>query len=231
MAVYLLGKEPNFPPAELANDVGIIAVGGDLSIERLINAYASGIFPWYSKGEPILWWSPNPRMVLFPQEIQVSKRMKRLIRNLPFALSINKNFKAIINNCKNRPKDGDHTWITDEMKQAYIELHKAGYAHSVEVYVKGEIVGGLYGVALGKCFFGESMFSHTSNASKYGFIKFVELIEKLGFIMIDCQIYTEHLASLGAREITRDSFLKILKKALSKKPLKWDWQNNTNLFI
>ena len=210
--MYLLSKEFVFPPVNLANKDGLLAVGGDLSTERLLLAYKSGIFPWYNQGEPIVWYSPNPRMVLFPKDLKVSKSMKQVIRSDNFTVTFNQNFSEVISNCKHifRASDQGETWITNEMQQAYINLHKIGVAKSVEVWLGDELVGGLYGIDLGTVFCGESMFSKVSNASKLAFIKLVEKLEKENYKLIDCQVYNNHLASLGADEISRDEFLKFL---------------------
>ena len=196
-----------FPPVALAEPDGLLAIGGDLSKERLLLAYHNGIFPWY-EGKHILWWSPDPRFVLFPDELKVSKSMRQLIRRETFVFTINKAFSEVIANCRTIARRGqDGTWITEEVKDAYGKLHKEGYVHSAEAWLNGELVGGLYGVRLGKAFFGESMFSKYSNASKYAFIGYVEQLRSEGVELIDCQVYTEHLESLGARMIPRFDFI------------------------
>lgn len=196
-----------FPPVALAEPDGLLAIGGDLSKERLLLAYHNGIFPWY-EGKHILWWSPDPRFVLFPDELKVSKSMRQLIRRETFVFTINKAFSEVIANCRTIARRGqDGTWITEEVKDAYGRLHKEGYVHSAETWLNGELVGGLYGVRLGKAFFGESMFSKYSNASKYAFIRYVEQLRSEGVELIDCQVYTEHLESLGARMIPRSEFI------------------------
>lgn len=213
MKIPILNKELWFPSVENATIDGIVAIGGDLSVDRLILAYQSGIFPWFSDDEPIVWWSPNPRFVLFPDDLVVSKSMRQLINRNKFNVTFNQNFEAVINECaivKRNYQDG--TWITNEMKAAYIELHQRGVAHSVEVWENDILVGGLYGVRIGHCFFGESMFHHVSNASKYGFIKYVEKLKTEGIVIIDCQVYTEHLESLGATHIPRQTFINYLQK-------------------
>jgi len=210
--MYLLSKELKFPPVHLANEDGVLAIGGDLSVERLLLAYKSGIFPWYNQGEPIIWYSPNPRMVLFPQNLKISKSMKQVIRKNEFMITYNQNFEAVISNCKNIFREGQGgTWITDEMQQAYIELHKKGIAKSVEVWLGEELVGGLYGIDLGTIFCGESMFSKVSNTSKLAFIYLSQKLEKENYKLIDCQVYNNHLASLGADEISRTEFITFLK--------------------
>ncbi len=211
--MYLLSKALVFPPVNLANEDGLLAVGGDLSAKRLLLAYESGIFPWYNQGEPIVWYSPNPRMVLFPENLKISKSMKQIIRKNKFRATFNQNFSEVISNCKNTYREGQGgTWITDEMEQAYINLHKLGMAKSVEVWEGNELVGGLYGIDLSHVFCGESMFSKKSNASKFAFIYLAQKLEKENYKLIDCQIYNEHLASLGAEEISRLEFLTYLKK-------------------
>lgn len=210
--MFLLGKKIEFPDVELASPDGILAIGGDLSPERLLLAYQSGIFPWFSEGEPIVWYSPEKRMVLFPEELKVSKSMKQLIRKGNYRLTWNQNFEAVIKACQVSPrKDQDGTWITEEMRQAYIKLHELGHAKSIEVWREEELVGGLYGIDLGHVFCGESMFSRESNTSKLAFIHLVQKLQKENYRLIDCQIYTAHLASLGAREIPRQEFTKMLR--------------------
>jgi leucyl/phenylalanyl-tRNA--protein transferase len=207
MPLFALDQEMIFPPVALAEPDGLLAIGGDLSRERLLLAYRNGIFPWY-EGRHILWWSPDPRFVLFPEELKVSKSMRQLIRRETFVFTVNKAFSQVIANCRTIPRRGqDGTWITEEVKDAYGKLHKEGYVHSAEAWLNGELVGGLYGVRLGKVFFGESMFSKYSNASKYAFIRYVEQLRSEGVELIDCQVYTEHLESLGARMITRSDFI------------------------
>lgn len=203
-----------FPPVETADEDGLLAIGGELSVKRLIDAYNHGIFPWYDASQPVLWWSPDPRMVLFPQKLKVSKSMKQLFRKNTFQVTFNRNFKDIIENCANIWRQGQNgTWITQEIQEAYLELHSLGLAHSVEVWDGNNLVGGLYGIYLKdkKVFCGESMFATVSNASKYGFIKLVEKLKAEGVKLIDCQIYTPHLESLGAEEISRKEFLGFLK--------------------
>ena len=209
-----LGPKDDFPPVESANPVGLLAFGGDLSPNRLINAYRHGIFPWFDSSQPILWWSPDPRMVLFPEELKISKSMKQLLKKEVFKVTFDLDFEQVIGNCATAPRQGQEgTWITPELKQAYIELHRLGFAHSVEVWQEEELVGGLYGIYLREknIFCGESMFAKKSNASKFGFIKLVRKLREEGVKLIDCQVYTAHLASLGAREIPRSEFLTYLK--------------------
>jgi leucyl/phenylalanyl-tRNA---protein transferase len=205
---YLTPNMP-FPDVSEASEEGLLAVGGDLSTERLLYAYKKGIFPWFSAEEPILWWSPNPRFVLFPDKIKVSKSLKQVLRNSDFEITINKDFKSVITACSKIKRDGqDDTWITKSMIEAYVKLHELGYAKSVEVWQDYQLVGGLYGIDLGnRVFCGESMFATVSNASKVGFITF---IQNTNYKLIDCQVYTNHLESLGAEEISRDVFLSYL---------------------
>ena len=211
MPVYHLTEEIIFPPVHLAEPDGLLAGGGDLSAERLLLAYKNGIFPWYNEGEPILWWCPDPRFVLFPSELKVSKSMRQLIKRATYSFTINKAFTTVIDNCRMVSRRGQEgTWISDEIKHAYTKMHELGYAHSAEAWQNGELVGGLYGIRLGNIFFGESMFSKVSNASKYAFISYVQQLQQEGVQLIDCQVYTEHLESLGARMINRKEFLKYL---------------------
>jgi leucyl/phenylalanyl-tRNA--protein transferase len=211
MPLFALDKEIIFPPVHLAEPDGLLAVGGDLSTERLLLAYRQGIFPWY-EGQHILWWCPNPRFILTPSTLKVSKSMKQLLKRDTFTFTTNKAFAEVINNCKNIDRPGQSgTWITSQMKEAYIRLHKLGFAHSAEVWQDDELVGGLYGIRLGKVFFGESMFSTVSNASKYAFISFVQQLEQEDVQLIDCQVYTEHLESLGAHMIAREDFVQLLQ--------------------
>lgn len=208
MPLFALEQELLFPPVALAEPDGLLAIGGDLSTDRLLLAYRSGIFPWY-EGKHILWWSPDPRFVLFPDELKVSKSMRQLIRKDAFEFTINKAFESVIANCKTIARPGqDGTWITEEVREAYGKLHRMGIVHSAEAWYEGELVGGLYGVRLGRAFFGESMFSKRSNASKYAFIRYVEQLRSEGVELIDCQVYTEHLESLGARMIPREEFIR-----------------------
>jgi leucyl/phenylalanyl-tRNA---protein transferase len=212
MALIALDKELRFPPMEMADSDGLLAIGGDLSRERLLHAYRNGIFPWY-ENKYILWWCPDPRFVLFPTELKISSSMKQLLKKQSFEFSMDTDFKAVISQCKAISRRGqDGTWITEEMRNAYTDLHAAGYAHSAEVRLNGELVGGLYGVRLGKVFYGESMFSRHSNASKYAFIKYVENLKSEGVELIDCQVYTAHLESLGARMIPRSQFLDLVSR-------------------
>ena len=212
--LFFLTDRLDFPPVEKANAEGLLAVGGDLSPERLILAYRSGIFPWFDEDSPILWWSPDPRMVLFPHKIKVSKSMRKVLKRGQFQLTVNTCFPAIIEQCSRIKRTGQKgTWITRDMKLAYIELHKKGFAKSYEVWEGEKLVGGLYGIDLGHVFCGESMFSTVSNASKFAFIRLAQELQAERYSLIDCQVYNQHLASLGAEEISRAGFIGILKDA------------------
>ena len=212
MPMYLLNHELFFPPVSEANADGILAIGGDLSPERLVLAYKSGIFPWFEDGEPIIWWSPNPRMVLFLDELVVSKSMRNILNRAVFKVTFNQNFRAVISNCQKVKRNGQRgTWITNEMLEAYCELNRLGIAKSVEVWQNDTLVGGLYGIDLGTIFCGESMFSAVSNASKVAFIGLVNHLKAANYTLIDCQVYNEHLESLGCREIDRIDFMQLLK--------------------
>lgn len=214
MPLFVLDKELAFPPAHLAGTDGLLAMGGDLSTERLLLAYRTGIFPWY-EGEHILWWCPDPRFVLFPGELKINKTIKRLLTRNGFDFTINKAFKQVIHQCKKITRPGQEgTWITDEVEKAFIKMHELGYAHSAEVWKEGELAGGLYGIRLGKVFFGESMFSKQSNASRFAFIKYVQQLKSEGIELIDCQVYTEYLESLGAKMILRKDFIRVLDELI-----------------
>ncbi len=215
MPCYQLDDELWFPPTEAAEDYGLLAVGGDLSVNRLLLAYSLGIFPWYNPGEPILWWSPDPRCVLYPAQLHISRSLKRFMRKQPFRLSVNENFAAVVYWCRRlrAARDGSGTWITPEMQHAYLELHRLGFAHSVECWQEDELVGGIYGVCLGRCFFGESMFSRSTNASKVALVHLVRTLEEKGFVLLDCQQTTDHLLSMGAQEIARCDFQEQLRRA------------------
>ena len=214
MPLFALDNELIFPPPSLAEPDGLLAMGGDLSPERLLLAYQNGIFPWY-EGSPILWWCPDPRFVLFPDDIKVHKNIRKMMRSNEFEFTINKAFHQVIHNCKKIYRPGqDGTWITNEVEKAYIRMHELGYATSAEVWKDGELVGGVYGMKLGKVFFGESMFSKVSNASRLAFISYVKLLHEEGIELIDCQVYTEYLESLGAKMIERKDFIRLLNSLL-----------------
>ncbi len=225
MPVYqLLQDSYDFPHTSEAESNGLLAIGGDLSPGRLLEAYSKGIFPWFSDHEPIMWWSPAPRFVLFPNELHVSRSMRPLFNKKVFRVSFDTAFEDVIQACKStfrRHQPG--TWITNEMVNAYSQLHQLGFAHSVEVWKENELAGGLYGIGIGSCFFGESMFTKKSNASKFGFIWLIRGLERAGFNLIDCQIHTSHLSSLGAREISRDKFEKLLFRAIKNDHLRGPW--------
>jgi leucyl/phenylalanyl-tRNA---protein transferase len=210
--MFFLTEKLSFPPVGYASEEGIVAFGGDLSSARLLVAYKNGIFPWFEENSIIIWWSPDPRMVLFPHQLKISKSVNALWRKNSFQVTYNKAFEQVIHHCAHTKRKGQtETWITQEMKLAYIELHQLGYAISVEVWQENQLVGGLYGVDLGHVFCGESMFSKVSNASKIGFISLVKKLQEKHYKLIDCQVYTPHLASLGAVEIPRKEFLTLIK--------------------
>jgi len=213
-----------FPHPELANEDGILAVGGDLSIKRLLYAYSIGLFPWFNPTDPILWWSPDPRFVLFPEELKISKSMRSYFNQKKFTVTFDTRFEEVIRTCSTHKRRGQGgTWISKEMINAYCDLHKAGWAHSVEVWKGEELVGGLYGVAIGKVFFGESMFTKVSNASKFALISLVKTLKKQNFNLIDCQQPTNHLGSLGARSIRRHEFLELLRENEDEESIVGDW--------
>jgi leucyl/phenylalanyl-tRNA--protein transferase len=218
MPVFQLTRELIFPPVEMAEPEGLLAVGGDLSVERLTLAYSQGIFPWYPEGHPILWWSPDPRLVLFPDELKVSRSLRQTIRKGIYRITMDTAFEDVIGKCAevHRAEDGG-TWITEEMRLAYIDLHRAGHAHSVEAWKDGELAGGLYGVSLGGAFFGESMFYLEPDASKVALVYLNDRLRAWGFELVDCQVTTEFFKRMGAREIPRAEFLRLLSKALKKK--------------
>jgi len=214
--MYILNKELFFPSVKFTDEDGMFAIGGDLSTERLLLAYRSGIFPWYNEHEPICWYCPDPRFVLFPAELYISNSMKTIINSGTFSFTIDKAFDEVIKNCKTiYRKDQRGTWISDAIVEAYSELFAQGHAHSAEAWSKDKLVGGLYGIRIGKVFFGESMFTKKSNASKFAFIKYVQYLQKQNVELIDCQVYTSHLESLGARMIDRDYFLQLLNKLIA----------------
>ncbi len=213
-----------FPPASEAALPGIVAAGGNLSPGMLLSAYRQGIFPWYGKGEPILWWSPDPRFVLFPDELHISHSLKKRLRKDDYRVAFDTRFEEVITACGQAPRPGqDGTWITPEIVAGYLELHRLGYAHSAESYLGERLVGGLYGVALGRIFFGESMFSREPDASKVAFVRLVELVKTREVTLIDCQVYTPHLEHFGAREIPRSDFLALLATGLDSPTRKGSW--------
>ena len=224
MPVYLLDHRLVFPPVEDAED-GLLAVGGDLSPERLILAYESGIFPWYGEDEPILWHSPDPRAVLRVNDLRVSTSLARTIRRAPFDLTLDTAFAAVIDACATAPRPGmPGTWITAEMREAYTDLHRRGLAHSAEAWRAGRLVGGLYGVSLGRMFFGESMFRREPDASKVAFAALVRQLERWGIDLVDCQVQSEHLARLGAREWPRSAYLEALERGLDRPTRRGPWR-------
>ncbi len=223
MPVYLLGNEVAFPPVDHAEN-GLLAVGGDLSSERLLRAYREGIFPWYSEGEPILWHSPDPRFVLTPPQFRVPRSLRRVVRAQRFEITLDLAFGEVVDACgaTPRPTQGG-TWITSAMKQAYEELHALGFAHSAEAWARGELVGGLYGVSLGSAFFGESMFAHEDHASKVALVALVDQLARWGNTLIDCQVETEHLARFGAENWPRERYLDALAEALERPTRRGRW--------
>jgi leucyl/phenylalanyl-tRNA--protein transferase len=213
--MFVITKELAFPPVEAADEDGLLAMGGDLSTERLLLAYKNGIFPWYNDDEPICWWSPDPRFVLFPEKLKVSKSMHTVLQNGRFRFVLNKNFRQVMEHCKSIPREGqDGTWIQPAIIEAYTKLHQLGHAICAEAWKDGVMVGGVYGIKLGNVFFGESMFSKESNASKFAFINLVRWLQQHQVVLIDCQIYTSHLESLGATMIPRNTFCSILQKEI-----------------
>lgn len=226
MIPWLQHSSDPFPPIDQAIDDpnGLLAAGGSLSKERLIDAYRSGIFPWYSPGEPILWWSPDPRCVVIPDQIHISRSMRKRLKKKDYTVVFDRNFSGVMDACSAPRKDAEGTWISDQMKLAYNALHKEGVAHSVEVYINDELVGGLYGLSMGKLFFGESMFSRAKDTSKIAFILMVEQLQKWGYALIDCQVSNDHLFSLGAIEISREEFQLYLDRYIdSPSPSNWQF--------
>jgi leucyl/phenylalanyl-tRNA--protein transferase len=224
---YLTENERfEFPPADTASSEGILAVGGNLSPGMLLSAYTQGIFPWFSKGEPILWWNPDPRFVVFPDEVHASASMKKILKQGRFELRMDTSFREVITACSSAKRPGQRgTWITRGMINAYSKMHELGYAHCAEAWAGGKLAGGLYGISLGRIFFGESMFSHVSNASKAAFLFLISVLKDRGFGLIDSQVYTGHVASLGGREIPRAQYLRLLSELLEYDTLKGSWRN------
>lgn len=221
MPIQWLEHIKDFPDPNLADNEGLVAVGGELSPEWLLQAYSIGLFPWFNEDDPILWWSPNPRMILYPNKFKVSKSFRNTLNQNKLTVTFNKCFKDVIENCGTVERNGQAgTWLTKDMKEAYNTMHELGWAHSVEVWLANELVGGLYGLAIGKVFFGESMFSKVSNASKVGLYSLCETLKNLEFEFIDCQVYTSHLESLGAQELARKDFLNLLETQSSYTKLK-----------
>lgn len=222
-----------FPPVELAlrDPDGLLALGGDLSPERLLNAYRHGIFPWYSEGQPILWWSPDPRMVLRPDALNISRSLRKTLRKDALRITLDRDFAGVMAACAEPRADGLGTWITEDMTRAYQRLHELGYAHSVEAWQDDRLVGGLYGVALGKVFFGESMFTRVTDASKIAFAHLVRQLDHWGFTLIDCQVYTGHLASLGATPLPRTEFTAVLRQATIPPDRRGVWHLDADIFM
>lgn len=214
MAIYQLTDEVIFPKPELAEEDGLLAIGGDLSWKRLLLAYSSGIFPWYSDNEPILWWCPKPRFIIKPNEVKISKSMKRVLNKKDFKVTFNSDFEGVISKCKELREKKEGTWITDDMKKAYINLFYKGFASSVEVYKDNKLVGGLYGVNIGRCFFGESMFSTETNASKVALISICKRLEEENYLFLDCQMHTNHLESMGGKFVTWEEFKVMLQEGI-----------------
>lgn len=224
MPVYRLSEDLIFPPVHMATEEGLLAVGGDLTPGRLLLAYKMGIFPWYGEGEPILWWSPDPRLILYPDQFYVSRSLKKVIRKEKFKTTIDQAFNRVIHACADTRKGvGEGTWITDEMIEAYCCLNRLGYAHSVETWYENELVGGLYGISLGHCFFGESMFSKKRDASKVALFHLTQRLIQMDIGLIDCQVFSAHLLRLGAHEITRETFIALLGQALRYPTHKGPW--------
>ncbi|MCA1685894.1 MAG: leucyl/phenylalanyl-tRNA--protein transferase [Planctomycetia bacterium] len=214
--VHWLGEGTAFPPPELARGDGLLAVGGDLSAPRLLEAYRNGIFPWFDAGEDVLWWSPDPRLILDPADLRVSRSLRAVVRRGTYATTLDTAFRRVIRDCARTPrKEGPGTWITPEVEAGYAALHDLGYAHSVETWCGGDLVGGLYGVLLGRCFFGESMFSRRTGASKVALVRLADVLLGRGVRLIDCQVASPHLIGLGATTVPREAFLRRLAGALT----------------
>ena len=214
MPIYQLTDEIMFPNPEFAEEDGLLAVGGDLRWERLLLAYCNGIFPWYNDEDPILWWCPKPRFIIKPNEVRISKSMKRVFNRGEFKVTFNNDFEGVISNCKALREKGEGTWITDDMKEAYINLFNKGFALSVEVYKESKLVGGLYGVKIGRCFFGESMFSIETNASKVALISICKKLERENYLFLDCQMHTNHLESMGGKFVSWGEFKSMLQEGI-----------------
>lgn len=224
----LRGYSYRFPDPRSASDEGLLAYGGDLSVPRLLSAYRQGIFPWYNEGDPILWWSPDPRLLLFPGKFKVRKSFRRVLRSGRFTVTFDRHFKEVISHCALVPREGQNsTWIVPDMQRAYLHLHEEGHAHSVEVYREGELVGGLYGLAIGKVFFGESMFSLVSDASKVAFKALSDVLGRRGYDFIDCQMQTDHMVGLGAEVVSRDDYLELLHASVVEPGDLGDWKHFT----
>lgn len=214
MPIYQLTDEIMFPNPELAEEDGLLAIGGDLRWERLVLAYCNGIFPWYNEDDPILWWCTKPRFIIKPNEVRISKSMKRVFNRGEFKVTFNNDFEGVISNCKALREKGEGTWITDDMKEAYINLFNKGFALSVEVYKESKLVGGLYGVKIGRCFFGESMFSIETNASKVALISICKKLERENYLFLDCQMHTNHLESMGGKFVSWGEFESMLQEGI-----------------
>jgi leucyl/phenylalanyl-tRNA---protein transferase len=223
MPVFQLPDDPVFPPVELSEANGLLALGGDLAPERLIMAYSRGIFPWFGEEQPILWWSPDPRLILRPEKLHVSRSMRQTLKQQVFTITYDHCFRAVTTACRAARREEGATWITEAMVEAYCRLHDQGIAHSVEAWHKGELAGGLYGVALGACFFGESMFTRVSNSSKAALITLTRALKSRGFMLIDCQVDSPHLQSLGAELVPRKIFLNSLTEALRQPAQQGSW--------
>ncbi|MBF0302622.1 MAG: leucyl/phenylalanyl-tRNA--protein transferase [Desulfamplus sp.] len=233
MPVFMLSNSSiQFPPPHLARYDGLICVGGDLTSQRLIKAYQNGIFPWFSEGDPILWWSPDPRLVLYPDKINISRSLNKKIRKQCFTITMDTAFEEVIVACSQyRGEKRKSTWLVDEMVKAYRDLHKLGYAHSVESWQDGKLAGGLYGVSLGRIFFGESMFSYISDASKVALASLCGYLKQQNFDLIDCQVTSEHLLSMGAEEISRRGFIRQLKSSLKHESIKGKWEFSSDKIL
>ena len=214
MPIYQLTDEIMFPNPELAEEDGLLAIGGDLRWERLLLAYCNGIFPWYNEYDPILWWCPKPRFIIKPNEVRISRSMKRVFNKNEFKVTFNNDFEGVISKCKELRENKEGTWITDDMKQAYIDLFNKGFASSVEVYKEDKLVGGLYGVNIGRCFFGESMFSMETNASKVALISICKRLEEENYLFLDCQMHTNHLESMGGKFVSWEDFKIMLQEGI-----------------